>query len=202
MKKFVLALMLVATLFSTAMAMEWGVKAGPALSRLRFTEGLGEGWEPLPSFQIGAFLGLRIFENFILRPEILFCRLGGEFASAYAGTEIRLRERIDYLVLPVLLKFEVPIVRGLDFRFYGGGFGALRIGAKTVVTHSGETYKEDIEREIRPFDYGYSFGLEFGWKKFLLELRHSRGLSDIKKYHQQTYAIYLNGWALLLGYRF
>ena len=202
MKKILGILCLVAAASATASAMEWGLKAGPSFSRFRFTEGLGQGWQPLSSLQVGAFLDLRIFGSFIFRPEILFSRLGGEFSSAYAGTDIRLRERLDYLLLPVLLKFEIPIVRGLSFRLCGGGYGAALIGAKTVMKFADETYEEDIREEIRPFDFGYSLGLEVGWKKFILELRHNRGITDIKKYHQQVYAIYLSGWVVLLGYRF
>lgn len=201
MKKILGIFCLVAAASATAPAMEWGLKAGPSFSRFRFAEGLGQGWRPLSSFQVGAFLDVRIFDNFIFRPEILFSRLGGEFTSEYAGTDIRLRERLDYLVLPVLLKFEIPVVRGLSLRLCGGGFGAALIGAKTVMTFAEETYKEDIRKEIRPFDFGYSLGLEVGWKKLILELRHNRGITDIKKFHQQVYAIYLSGWVVLLGYR-
>jgi hypothetical protein len=202
MKKILSMILLVAAMSATAPAMDWGLKAGPSFSRFRFSERLDQGWRSLSSFQIGAFLGVRLFGNVVLRPEILFSRLGGEFTSNYAGTDIRLRERLDYLVLPVLVKFEIPLSSDAAIRVCGGGYTAALIGAKTVMNYRGETFKEDIRREIHTFDYGYCLGMEVDWKNYILELRYNRGLSDIKKYHQRTYEISLSGWALLLGYRF
>ncbi len=202
MKKLASIVLSLSFLSATALGAEWGFKAGPSFSRFLFSEGLGRDWRPLPSFQAGVFLGLRIFGHTVLRPEILFSRLGGTFASAYAGKEVRVRERLDYLVLPVLLKFEIPVIRDLSLRFCGGGYGAALIGAKTVLEFDGESYKDDIRKEIKPFDYGFCLGLEAGWKNFLLEFRANRGLADIKKRHLQSYAIYLSDWTVLLGYRF
>lgn len=81
-----------------------GVKAGLALSNFSFSRDADDGWQNLASARIGAFVNFRLSNNFVLQSEALFRRKGARFKAEDEISDARVRERLDDLEFPLLLK--------------------------------------------------------------------------------------------------
>jgi hypothetical protein len=179
-----------------------GIKAGLALSNFWFSKEIEEAWKYLVSYRIGAFVNFRVSKDFYLQPEVLWGRNGARFKAAYEDSEASVREHIDYLEFPLLLKMRFPLSNDFSLGLLGGGFGAVNIGAKSFFEYEGETSEEDIKKEIKDIDFGIVFGAELEWKKWALDIRYVMGLTNIKDYDFRSYSVKNQALTVLLGYHF
>jgi len=185
-----------------ALPLDLGVKGGLVFSNFRFSGQLAETWKNLVSLRIGAFASFRIFKNIYLQPEFLYSRNGARFMGTYDGAGAEVREHLSYLEFPLLAKMRFSLRDDFSLSVLAGGFGSLKIGAKSVVEYGGESSEEDIKDEIKPLDFGVVFGAELGWKRWVFDIRCALGLADLKEQDTSGNRVYNRALAFMLGYRF
>jgi hypothetical protein len=147
-------------------------------------------------FALGAFYNIEIIDGFSLQPEIFFTVKGG-VATTFAGTSaVSWVEKMSYLELPILFKYELD-----NLSLLVGPFVALLIqdelkGAIHNVDFRYERTKEEIDR--KDFDSGIVFGAGITSGKAFFEIRYTMGfISVIEDSTMKTRSL-----AFLLGLSF
>ena len=147
-----------------------GVKLGVGLSALfssradDFRPFLGDEVEwmqygesrPVVGVHLGVFYTIRLSECFDLQPEIDFTQRGYWFDQTPIY-DARYVVKINYLELPVVIKYRVPI-KAFNLNLSTGPFAAINLGANRYLRYQG---KEDVKSLtcVKPFDYGIAMGL-------------------------------------------
>lgn len=180
----------------------FGIKGGMNSSNVTFSEDIAEEWNALWSFRVGVFYNLKIFKIISFQPEFFYTRKGAKATGTYFGEEITAIEKLDYFEVPLLLKMSFPVSGFNRFNVFAGGYGALNIGARSVIKYRGETAQEDIKSDINNFDYGIVFGGSINFWKLILDIRYSIGMQNIKAISFADYAVKNRSFTLLVGYSF
>ncbi len=214
MKKLILfAALLVMSARSFAQP-SYGVKGGLNLSNIsgfsELEDGLGIRMKIKPSIYIGVFGEFRINDFLGIAPEVVYSRQGTSFGleggdlfdlvdnwmDYYYDMNIRVKMRINYLNVPVMLKFYVA--DGLSFDM-GPQFGFL-LNAKIWAGADGESDSSDITESFNTFDLSVGMGLTYNFNRFLVQGRYNLGLTGIVD--EDGSNPHNNVFQLGLGYRF
>lgn len=180
MKKITLAAVLLAVLSIPAFSqlslpIHFGVKAGLSLAN-----GYGEdvvdsmsGWKP--GFYGGAYANYGFTPMMAVQGELLFTQKG----SKYSGDNYSGSSTLNYINIPILLRFNVPnLVFGLSF--LGGVDMGINVGATSEAKVNGVSSSGDIEN-VNTLDLGAAVGAEACYQQFLFEVRYVHGLTNIQK---------------------
>ena len=214
MKKFItIAALILGALFifsATSVFAQYayfGVKAGVNLSYAYGDNSDAESWgwdpadkKPKIGFVGGVYSTIVLTNWFALQPELLFSMQGIKWAYSEPNYEDHLIFKLNYIQLPVLLKFYIPMAGNVKPNLFAGPYAAYNISSKYEiwVEEFGST-TVDIERDIdedwtwdgspietRKFDYGAVFGIGvdfivFGDKQLTVDTRFSLGLANFFK---------------------
>jgi len=102
-----------------------------------------EVWKYLPSFVAGGYLELKL--GFVsIQPEVLYTRMGAKIEDVIEDVPFSLQYRLDYLQVPVLLKFNVVPAGPIRPFLYAGGYGGYLLKAKGIMEGGGETDEADL----------------------------------------------------------
>ncbi len=197
MKKHIRELIIVSLLslsLSHALQAQIGVKFGVSLSALLssraddFRPFLGHEVEwmqygesrPVIGVHLGVFYSIRLSEFFDLQPEVNFIQRGYWFDQTplYDANCV---VKINYLELPVAVKYRVPI-NAFNVNLFAGPFAAIKLGANRYVEYRG---KEEVKSltSVRPFDYGIAMGLgseiNTGMGQMVFDLQFNWGLHNM-----------------------
>ncbi len=96
-----------------------GLKGGLNLSKLNFQDNLNANVSNRTGFHAGAFALIKI-TAFAIQPEVLFSKQGSKFTVNTTSYEAN----FDYIAVPVMLKFYLPL--GLNLQA-GPQFGFLTV---------------------------------------------------------------------------
>ena len=185
-----------------------GFKGGLNLSTMRYYLGVAEAnnldnsQESRKSFCIGGYITYNVTKKFAIEPEILYSRKGSKtsFESRIVeGTiesliQLKTSWYFDYIEMPILFKFQIPIKENIiPFIYLGPAIGLnVYAGYKTdgfVRVTDGNTIIEDSEIdeeglvdevfEFKPFELSVDGGIGIAVKNYSFELRYVFGLPDI-----------------------
>lgn len=161
MKKILLTTVLCALcVFAFAQAkIEVGLKAGANFANPEI-ENINS--ESVTSFHGGAFLLVKL-ANIGIQPEVLYSSQGSQVSGA---SDINL----DYINIPVMAKFYLPL--GLNLQF-GPQFGILSDNLQDL---DGDGAKDQLKNSDLSAAFGAGVDLPFGLK---VDARYVLGLSDI-----------------------
>jgi hypothetical protein len=212
MKKFItIAALILGVLFifsatsGFAQYAYFGVKGGINLS-LNYGENTDPEywWDPSDKKpKIGAVGGVYstivLAKIFAIQPELLFTMQGIKWAYEESAIDYEdaLILKLNYIQLPVLLKFYIPMKGNVKINLFAGPYVAYNITSKyeAWAEQGGVSLGEmdgDIDDdwtwagnpiETRKFDYGVSFGLGvdfivFSDKQLTVDARYSLGLAN------------------------
>ncbi len=178
MKKIIL--LFVAVLGTVALAsaqteFSFGVKGG--LDMANQTNG-GQDARYKFSFYAGGFAEWRFGSLFALSPELYYSRQGFTFKTDYLGDELRVRQRNNYLNLPILAKFYVTDGLSLDV---GPQVGYM-LSSKIRGEADGESMTEDTMEDMNKVDCSIAMGFTANFaENFLFSLRFNLGVTDVLK---------------------
>ncbi len=198
MKKLVLLTFVIAFLALSAFAegeavkgiTAKGFKAGLSMSTLT---GDIDGVKAKAGFAGGAFLTYNFSPAMAVQPEVIYCMKG---VKAEVGD---MKLKLDYLVIPVLLKYDVPTQGKISPNIFAGPELGILLSAK-----KGDV---DIKDSTESVDFGISFGagIDFAMEsgKITLDARYTVGLSNVAKTEEGDNTSVKNGtFMVLLGYGF
>jgi hypothetical protein len=146
----------------------------------------------MTAFSFGGFVNLQFTEEFSIQPELLYIRKGGK-QDLEVGTTIggslpldfsgELKWKLDYLEIPVLLKYTVPTEGSFAPSFFAGPAIGFLATSNLGVGIMGFSEDVDIGFLTAGVDFGVvvgaGFNIDLGPTKFItVDGRYSLGFAD------------------------
>ncbi len=219
--KFLILFFFVAALPLNA---QLGLKGGIAISGLQsstkdFTPFLGyevswlqhETSNPVFGLQLGMFYTVKISDAFNFQPELYFVQRGYQFdQTPLYNTNYSLH--INYLELPALLGYNLPLDWGFNPIIIAGPFAALKLSSDKQIRISNEEINGNVS-SINNLDFGLVFGIntEFAmWDgELIFDLRINWGFANVMTQPDEFISISddpgtvkTRAVTLMTGYRF
>jgi hypothetical protein len=150
------------------------------------------------------FAEINLSDKLIFQPELLYSTQGASLEESFDSNSIKVTNSVDYLNIPLILKYGVTDKLFLEF---GPQLGFLLSGkSKYEETYGGETESEteDIKEFTNSIDFGLNFGVSFDIaENIMIGARYNLGLSNIIDEEDSGDEKLQNSvFSLSLGYRF
>ena len=182
MKKLFTLLFLVC-LFSTVSfaQMQAGLKAGVNISNLSGDDAGSP--DSKTGFAFGGFFMYQFSPMFAIQPEAYYTMKGATEKMDFSGTTVDLTYTLDYIEIPVLFKFLIPIQgSGVRPAIFAGPFLGINTTAKVKAEFDGQSQEEDLT-DTKSTEFGLQFGGGIGFPvgkgELGVDLRYILGLSTI-----------------------
>lgn len=204
-----LVLLLVVTTTPSIAGVKFGVKGGITLANTKSVPDTFEGykWETKMGLVGGVFAEVGLAKGFSLQPEVLYVQKGAKISVSEGEIAGTLKVNIDYVEIPVLLKYNL-ISSGLTIpSIYAGPYFGFNTSAKMVISATGYPEEsEDIKEDIKDTEFGLTFGLgltqKLGVMKVTLDARYDLGLSNIAEVAEGPESIKTRTWLFMVGLAF
>lgn len=135
------------------------------------------GNETKTGFAGGGFVTLGISRQLALQPEIMYCMIGTQFT--FNTNEIA-KYKLNYLIVPVLLKYKFQTVGNVVPNFFAGPEVGILLSAKVTLG----SMEEDFKDQLKNTDFGLTFGGGIDFKlqttTLMIDARYTLGLSEIR----------------------
>ncbi len=182
MKKLLVVLFTI-TLFSiSAQAqMQLGLKAGLNLANLSGDDAGSP--DSKTGFAFGGFFTYQFSPMFAIQPEIYYSMKGATENITFEGTTVDLTYTFDYIEIPFLIKFMIPIKESnVKPAIFAGPYFAINTTAKVKAEYQGQSEEEDLD-ELKSSEFGLQFGGGIGFPvgngELGFDVRYILGLSTI-----------------------
>lgn len=157
-----------------------GLKAGMNISNFRGDN--VENTKARKALVVGGFLRINLLNVIALQPELLYASKGAQYEEGAGNTLMEITDKINYLEIPVLLRWNTLATGIVNAGLYGGPAFAYKISAKKVTESGGETTKEDLD-DVKDTDVGAAVGLgldlNLGVGSLVGDVRYTLGLNSI-----------------------
>jgi len=151
----------------------------------------------------GLFVDLRLNKRLGAEVEVLFFRKGSVYRLNLDGSEYREKYILDYLEIPVFVKFFVLEKDRYNFYLYAGPSIGFNLGARLKVTFDGLEESVSVDN-LKGADLllNGGAGVEYKLKdsSLILELRYNQGLKSISTETEEDFRN--KALVILVGYRF
>lgn len=182
MKKLFTLLFLVC-LFSTMSfaQMQAGLKAGVNISNLSGDDAGSP--DSKTGFAFGGFFMYQFSPMFAIQPEAYYTMKGATDKMDFQGTTVDLTYTLDYIEIPVLFKFLIPIQgSGVKPAIFAGPFLGINTTAKVKAEFDGQSQEDDLT-DTKSTEFGLQFGGGIGFPvgkgELGVDIRYILGLSTI-----------------------
>lgn len=171
--------------------MDIGFRAGASIADVSLdTEGVGPDLSTTTGFVGGVFLDIPLTSNLYFQPGLGFAQKGAEVSDDFEGEEVTFGVNLDYIEVPLLLKYAFPTSGSLGVHVYGGpalsfettcefSFESDEFGADVACDAEGS----DLELTTKSFDLGAMFGggiaFPVGRASILVDAFYNLGLTNI-----------------------
>jgi len=178
-----------------------GFKAGGGLASIFGLDTFGQDWQE--SLAGGVFLDLKIWNKLHLEPEAIWFRKGSVYRLSLDQSEYREKLILDYLELPVLVKFYFLDLPGHKIYLCGGPSAALNLRARLKVTFDGLEESVEVDN-LKGTDFllnagaGTEIKLKSGF--IIIELRYGHGMKSIST--ETEGEVRNKNLVILAGYKF
>ena len=154
------------------------------------------------NYQAGVFFEYRFTSEISIAPEVVFAAQGGKYKNEMFGIKHTFTEHVNYINVPVMLKYYVTPSLSIDFgpqvgfNIYSKFTDELDDG-----THKGKTVT-DQKDATKSVDFGVALGLTYNIAKdVFVQGRYTMGMTSVLKTGEYNEA--KNGNAqIAIGYRF
>jgi len=199
MKKIAIALMCMIMATGAAMAQKqftFGPKIGVDYTHY-WGEDVGHGGQL--NYQAGLFMEYRFTNKFSVAPEIVFAAQGGKYDWHEDGVKIKATDHVNYINIPVMMKFYVVPELSIDF---GPQLGVNVYSKMTQEWEAlGIKHKEtdDLKDDTKTVDFGLGLGLTYNiTNDVFVQGRYTMGMTKAFDHGNDK-----NGNAqIAIGYRF
>ena len=208
MKKQIIVLLILLSIFLSAQETHFGVKGGYSLSTISIKSDVGKfSYDPKSSFYLGALAEQPLNDKFSLQGELLYSIIGGTYKTTSTIVspggdivEVNVEDKISYgaLQIPLLGKYNVSenfaLTAGLNF--------GLIVSAKYKTKDlNGLEVENNIKKDVNTLDISPLLGLEYNLKnKIFFDARYHFGISNISKISASNQTI--NFFQVGIGYKF
>jgi hypothetical protein len=190
MKRIILQLFVIIFCVTTLISAQSQISAGPTIG-INFATFNGNDANQFGNLSsktglyIGGFFNIRFTELFALQPEMAFTMKGSDGTINIYGYNYNITYKTNYIEIPVLLKFYIPIqgARTIKPNLYIGPAFAFKVSSNVEVSANGNGQTADISNTTKDFDLGLAFGGGIGFLvgRGVLDfsLRYTLGLTSI-----------------------
>lgn len=182
MKKLLIVLFALALFSISAQAqMQLGLKAGLNLANLSGDDAGSP--DSKTAFAFGGFFAYQFSPMFAIQPEIYYSMKGATDKMTVEGATIDLTYTFDYIEIPLLVKFMIPI-QGSNVKpdIFAGPYLGINTTAKVKGEYQGDSQEEDIE-DFKSSEFGLQFGGGVGFPvgngELGFDVRYIMGLTNI-----------------------
>ena len=193
-----------------------GPRLGLNLSTLR---GDVTGYKLTPGLVAGAFVMYSSLNHFGISADVLYSQRGGKFPSTNQGVAQEFTQKINYLEIPVALRYFLTLDGAFRPNIFFGPSLAIPLSAKRVNSKNNGVAQPDADNSstFKNLDLGLLAGFQLNFpgfgarQRFLIDARYTLGLADITQPQLPLYAIpggtgtqniYNSTVTLTLGYGF
>lgn len=191
----------------------YGIKGGMNVAKISNLEDedelIVEGFKTKTGFIFGFFYRFDLNNNLALQPEVYYSMKGTQASGSGViyglGYSYDLSIEINYLEVPVLLKYKILPKGNYTPSLFAGPYIAFQMSAKasaTVevegVTQTEETVMDEVKRIDLGITVGGSLDIKVGSGSIVLDLRYSLGLTKIADDSDAKNS----SFTLMLGYAF
>ena len=117
--------------------------------------------------------------------EGLFSQNGTKFEITESGATDKQEVRLSYIVIPVLGRVNLKASKEADLHLYVGPQFGFRTGfeSKETFTQNGQTTSntDTDDTDVKGNNVDIAFGGQVDFRKFLVDLRYSFGLTNVNK---------------------
>jgi hypothetical protein len=161
--------------------MHAGLKAGLNIANLSGDD--IESPDSKTGFAFGGFFMYQFSPMFAIQPEAYYSMKGATDKMDIGGGTVDLTYTLDYIEIPVLFKFLIPIQgSGVKPAIFAGPFLGINTTAKVKAEYQGDSQEEDIE-DVKSTEFGLQFGGGIGFPvgkgELGVDIRYILGLSTI-----------------------
>ena len=105
---------------------------------------------------IGGFMNYQFSDMFALQPEIAYSMKG----ATAANQGVNYTFTLNYIEIPVLLKFYIPIEGATSIKpsLYAGPAFAFNVASNVEATGNSQSQTVDLSSQTKGFDFGLAFG--------------------------------------------
>ena len=193
-----------------AQDVKFGLKGGVNFSNISISGGnsvTNPDTTTRTSFHLGGLVEVKLADKFALQPEIQYSSVGYKFALTGIEQGISYRgdvvDKIDYLSIPVLVKYFAAEGFSLDFGPQVGFLISHKADIKVNVLGNSSTQTVDLADESEKIEFGLNFGATYKFKNNLfLSGRYNLWLSKSQKESTDGEKILNRTFQLSLGYIF
>jgi hypothetical protein len=169
--------------FAQAQGISIGARAGLNLAKQTYSgSGITASPDGRTSFILGGYATIMFSDKLGLQPELFYSGTGASAGSAV--------EKINYLTLPVFLRYNVTD----NVHFLAGPQLGVLLSAK-------DDAGNDIKDQVNSSDFGIVPGVGVDFGPFNAGLRYSLGLSNIAKNASSGFTVKNNVFQVVVGYR-
>ncbi len=127
-------------------------------------------------FNAGLFVQVPLNNKLFLQPEILYSAQGSKSSLFVEGSNYDAILKINYINVPVLLKYYIDS----KFALEAGPYVGFLTSAKVKVKGNGISETVDVKDAFKSVDFGLGFGFNYDFSdKVFANARYSAGLSKI-----------------------
>ena len=156
------------------------------------------------NYQAGLFMEYRFTNKFSIAPEVVFAAQGGKYDTKRnllgVPFEVKETDNVNYINVPVMLKFYVVPALSIDFGPQVGFNVYSKNTWEAKVADEGGKHTEDMKDVTKSVDFGLGLGLTYNiTNDVFVQGRYTMGLTDVFDYDHSG----KNGNAqIAIGYRF
>ncbi len=192
-----LAVMVLTAPSAHAQSFQFGVKGGVNFATLSVEDG-DSPFDSRIGVVVGGFVTWKAFSWLELQPEVLFTSKGAEVEESGITSDLI----VDYLEVPVLVRYSRPFSDNTRFYVAGGPTLAARMRARTRTEFSGGTEEIDIDDDVERMDFGVALGGGVEWGRWVFDGRYTLGLSDVDADPSDTATFRNRALSVTAGFRF
>jgi len=161
--------------------MQAGLKAGVNISNLSGDDAGSP--DSKTGFAFGGFFMYQFSPMFAIQPEAYYTMKGATDKMDFQGTTVDLTYTLDYIEIPVLFKFLIPIQgSGVKPAIFAGPFLGINTTAKVKAEFDGQSQEDDLT-DTKSTEFGLQFGGGIGFPvgkgELGVDIRYILGLSTI-----------------------
>ncbi len=180
---------------------QFGLKGGLTIAGLY--GGSSGDWDGRTGFGFGFLLRWWISDSFVIQPELLYNMKGAEYSEDYLGSPLKITMEMDYLEVPILIKYYFPLDWALKPHIFAGPSLGFKINDDLKATYEGESISiPDSESDLKSYEAGlvFGFGLDYplGPGEINLDIRYSPSFTAVFNSGDEKNSI----WSFTLGYIF
>ena len=182
---------------AAAQGLTYGAKGGVTLATIsEDPEGLGWGYRI--GLAAGGYVALPLGSRLAIQVEGLFNQKGAKADDDGLVTTLKL----DYIEVPVLVKYAVTHGGARSFHVFGGPSVAFKVRSRATASFGDTTIDTNEDENIETVDLGVAAGAGIDFGRWSVDGRYTFGLSNLIKSEADEVKTRSRAISILAGIRF